>query len=410
MSKINILKEIKNKKLPVIIAGAGIVGKILLSVCKKNGIKVTCFCDSSKKVIQSQSQFCGLEIIYTPHLKKKYKDAVILISVAAIKDVVDLLENLGYPNWYAGGLLLNDYNVSQNSLDSSIDYTKYALENCILCHDGYLNPDKLFLRSIDVIITERCSLRCGGCANLMQYYQNPKNCDTNMLLKSLDLFCNVIDKVLDFRVIGGEPFMNREWHVIVKRLVNEPKGKRVVIYTNGTIIPDEKYLPLLKNKKVIVIISDYGTKSRNLVKLKQILKNNEIAYYVLKIGNWLACSSISPHHRSIKQQKEIFKFCCAKNMTTLSDGKIHRCPYGANATRLSAVLGDKDDYIDIFKEPNDKKHILQTKNKLKDYLLLKKYLKTCDFCVGRPLSGLEIPPAIQINKPLKYHQYESKRC
>ncbi len=403
MSKKSILKEIKKEKLPVIIAGAGIVGKVLLSICKKEGIDVECFCDSSKKVVQSK--FCGLDVVYTPDLKKKYKDAVILISVAAIKDVVELLQMLGFSNWYAGGLLLRDFDIAQSSNDASLDYTKYAIENCILCHAGYLNPNKLFLRSIDVIITERCSLRCKGCSNLVQYYQNPKNCDTNMLLKSIDLFCKVVDEVMDFRVIGGEPFMNREWHIIVKRLTDEPKGKRVVIYTNGTIIPEEKYIPVLKNKKVLVIISDYGPVSRNLVRLKQILQKNKISHHVLKMNDWLACSSISPHNRSVKQQKKIFELCCAKNMATLSDGKIHRCPYAANATRLSAVPDYKNDYVGLFKEPLDKANILRTKNKLINYLLNIEYLKTCDYCSGRPLAGINIKPAEQIKKPLEYHKY-----
>jgi len=61
---------------------------------------------------------------------------------------------------------------------------------------NYLNPDKLFLRSIDLIITERCSLKCQGCSNLMQYYEKPKNCDTNLLLKLIDVFFKVIDEVM----------------------------------------------------------------------------------------------------------------------------------------------------------------------------------------------------------------------
>ena len=68
MLKEDIIQEIKNKQLPVIICGAGIVGKVLLSICKDEGIKIECFCDSSKKV--AQADFCGLEVIFTPDLKK----------------------------------------------------------------------------------------------------------------------------------------------------------------------------------------------------------------------------------------------------------------------------------------------------------------------------------------------------
>lgn len=410
MSIEDIISEIKNQQLPVIICGAGIVGETLLSACKNEGIEVECFCDSSVKV--AQSSFCGMEVIYTPDLKARYTDAVFLISVAAIKDVVDLLHNVGFSNWYAGGSLLRDLDISQSQPEALLNYTKFAIENCILCHDGYLNPDQLFLRSIDLVITERCSLRCRDCSNLMQYYESPRDCNIDMLLKSIDVFCAVINEVMDFRVIGGDAFMNKQWPVIVKRLTDEPKAKRIVLYTNGTIVPSRKHLSHLQNYKVLVIVTDYGILSRKLAELKQMFEENKIAYHVLTVSEWLDCSAITQHSRSIDKNREIYKFCCAKNMPTLSDGKLFRCPYAANAARLTAVPDYKDDYIDLFQEPLDAASICATKNKVRDYLLHKDYLKTCDYCNGRPLSGSEIQPAVkeirpavQANKPLPYHKY-----
>ena len=403
MLKEDIIRKIKNKQLPVIICGAGIVGKTLLSICEREGIAVECFCDSSQKV--AQSSFGDMEVVYTPDLKKKYRDAVFLISVAAIKDVADFLHELGFSNIYAGGLLLKDLDVSQNQLDASLDYTRFAIENCILCHDGYLNPDQLFFRSIDFIITERCSLRCRDCSNLMQYYEDPKDCDTDMLLGSIDVFCKIIDEVMDFRIIGGDAFMNKEWPLIVERLTGESKAKRVVLYTNGTIVPNQKYISQLQNDKVLIIITDYGILSKKLVELKQMFEKHKISYYVLEVTEWLDCAEITPHNRSVEQNKQIYKVCCAKNMATLSEGKLFRCPYSANALRLSSVPDNKDDYIDLFQEPLDLANIRETKNKVREYLLHKDYLQICDYCNGRPLSGNEVQPAIQTNKPMKYHKY-----
>ncbi len=401
----NILKEIRSSKLPVIINGAGVVGKVLLSFCKQEGIDVECFCDGSKKV--AKSNFCSMEVIHMPELKTRYDDAIILISSASIKDVVDTLDDMGFSHWYSGGVLLKDSDVSQKA--SSIDLTKFAIENCILCHNGYLNPDKLFIRSVDLIITERCSLRCKDCSNLMQYYENPINCDTDMLLKSIDNFCTFVDEVMEFRIIGGEVFMNREWPTIVKRLTEEPKTKRIVLYSNGTILPSKESLPYLKNGKVIVTISDYGPLSRKIGELKQLFEENQISYSILKFDDWLDCSSIKPHNRSIKQNKELYHVCCAKNMLTLSDGKLFSCPYAANASRLRAVPNYKTDYIDLFQESFDTERIPEIKNKIKNYILHKKYLKTCDYCNGRPLSGKEVQPATQIDKPVKYHRYKERK-
>lgn len=401
--KSEILQELKTTRLPVIICGAGIVGETLLSICNSEGITVDCFCDSSEKV--AQSSFCGLDVILTGNLKSRYVDAILIISVAAIKDVVDLVTSLGFDNWIAGGLLLKDLDVSQSNPDASIDYAKFAIENCILCHDGYLNPDKLFLRSIDLIITERCSLLCRDCSNLMQYYEKPVDCDLNMLMKSMDAFFTVIDEVMDFRIIGGDAFMNRDWPLIVSKLKDEPKAKRIILYTNGTIVPDDRSLKVLGDSRTLVIMTDYGEISRNLLKLKNKLESFGIAYHILNVTEWLDCARISPHQRTEEQNRQIYKICCAKNMVTLSDGKLFRCPYSANASRLAAVPDCQNDYVDLFVEPLNGAGLYETKTKVRNYILHKEYLEICDFCSGRPLSGKEVAPAVQIQKPLPYKKY-----
>jgi hypothetical protein len=407
MSNRDILTEIKNKQRPVIIYGAGVVGKALLSLLENEGIEVDCFCDASFKV--AESDFCGKQVILTPDLRCKYEDAVFVISVAAIKDVVERLHNLGYANWYAGGLLLKDLNVSQGDLCTSIDYPKFAIETCIYCHDQYLDPGKLSLRSIDIIITERCSLRCRDCSNLMQYYAKPKDCDTDLVLKSIDAFCSVFDEVIEFRIIGGEAFMNRDWPVIVKRLTDEPKGKRVVIYSNATFLPDRKKTGCLKHPKVLLNITDYGPLSRKFAEFKGMLESSAIAYHVIASPGWLDCSSIIPHRRSREEKIEVFKNCCAKNMATLSDGKLHRCPYGANALRLSAVSDERTDYVDLFEKPLDAEGVLAMKSKVRDYLWHREYLEVCDFCRGRPLAGPEVEAAVQIDEPLSYQRYSQEQ-
>jgi len=385
----------------VIINGAGIVGKVLLDICHSHDVNIEAFCDGSIQV--SQGTFHGYKVIHTPALKDCYNDAVILISSASIKDVVDSLSEIGFTEWYTGGELLKGHDISQKNFNSSIDYTKFAIENCILCHDGFMNKNGIFMRSIDLIITEKCSLRCINCSNLMQYYKNPINCDINMLFKGIDEYFKVIDEVMDFRIIGGETFMNKDWSLIVEKIIDEPKAKRIVIYTNSTIVPKEVTIPLLQNTKVIIVATNYGEElSRKLPDLRAFCELNRIAYHIINVDEWLNCATIERHDRSLKDNLDLFKLCCAKNMATLSDGRLFRCPYSANAHRLKAVPDFKDDYVDLLYGSYDRSTI---KRKVRKYLYDNDYLDTCDFCNGRPLSGEEVKPAIQVREPLSYHKY-----
>lgn len=397
------IEHIMNDESPVIIFGAGIVGEVLLRACREKGIKVECFCDNN--INKTQFPICDTKVVYAPRLKESYNDATFLISAADIKDVVDQLRLLGYSKWSAASLLLRDFNPSVFNFNAPADFVEYAVSTCLLCQDSYLNPDKLFYRSVDIIITERCSLKCRDCSNLMQYYKQPKDCDINDLMQDVDAFCYFMDGVNEFRVIGGEPFMNREFHLIIKKLIEEPKVRKVVIYTNGTIVPGEDQIRQLKNNKVLVIITDYGKLSKRVDDLTCVLERNNIAFYAIKAKGWTDCAKISRHYRTVEQQKELFRRCCAKNTVNLTNGRLYRCPFSANAARLCAIPENERDYIDIVRERQEIVDIGETKKKIRAFLLEKDFLRACDYCNGRPFEAAEILPAEQIKKPLEYEKY-----
>jgi len=400
------VENVKKGGVPVIIFGAGIVGEVLWQACRQAGINVEYFCDNN--INKTKSLKCGIQVIHTKNIKTKYKDAIFLISAADIKDVVDQLQAMGFSKWHASSLLLRDFDLSQFKFNAPIDFVEFAVSTCLSCHDSYLSPDKLFMRSVDIIITERCSLKCMDCSNLMQYYKKPKDCDIDEIMQSVDVFCALADEVNEFRVIGGEPFMNKEIHTVIERLIDEPKIRKVVIYTNGTIVPNEEQIERLNNTKVLLIITDYGMLSKNINPLTQILRQNNISHYVTKAQGWADCANLSKHYRNTEQQKEIFTNCCAKNTLTLSKGKLYRCPFAANADRLWAIPDYERDYVNIIQEPLKAMNSHEIKNKIRALLVEKEFLETCDFCNGRPFGAPEIQPAIQTSKPLEYTQCYSR--
>jgi len=395
-----VLEKIKKDNLPVIIVGAGVIGEVLNQACKKAGVKVECFCDNNLN--KTREFLDGIPIIHTPSLKNKYKEANFLISAADIRDVVYQLEDLGYVKWYPCSSILRDFDIYQCNFSKPIDFVAYAVATAVLCHDSFVTPDKLFLRSVDVVVTERCSLKCRDCSNLMRYYKNPQDTKLEELINEIDRLCFIVDEINEIRILGGEPFMYKDVHLVIKRLIDEPKVKKIVIYTNGTIIPREEQLENLKSNKVLFIVTNYGDLSRNLDQLTKKISDNGIAFYVQKVGGWTDCSKIKKHNRNNDQQKEIFKMCCAKNTITLSKGKLYRCPYSANAARLNAVPDFKNDSVNIFDE---KISIVEMKKKVKNYLLEKDFLETCDYCNGRTFGDPEIQPAIQQIETNDYQQY-----
>lgn len=392
----NIFENIKEHKLPVVIFGAGFAGQVILNTCLDNGIEVACFCDNKKNY--SGSFLLGHRIIHSSELHESYPEAVFVISAADINDIVIQLEDLQYSQWYAGGDILKLADIGRHDYDTEFSFLDYAVSTCIQCHDAYQSPDKLFLRSVDIVITEKCSMRCKDCSNLMQYYVKPINYEATELIASLESFFSHIDQVNEFRVIGGEPFMNKHISDTIEWLNKEDKVGRVIIYTNGTILPKGKTLECLKNNKVMMMITDYDELSKNHDRLVNTLEQHNIGYHTDKAQNWTDCSSIKEHKRSKESQKDVFKNCCAKSLFTIMDGKFYRCPFSAHVDKLRATPVYEDDYINLLSSE-------ELGGKIRDFIINKDYLNSCNFCAGRFLSDEKITPGIQVSEPLNFKQY-----
>jgi hypothetical protein len=348
-------------KVPIVIYGAGIVGQALV----KAGVKAQAFIDNNP----NKHTCMKLPVLSVLRFKQMFPEAFVIISTADIWDTFKALS--GY-EWTTCGHYLANY-------EPTSTFERYAINTAINCQNAFvddLEGKKLFLHSVDLIITERCSLKCKDCSNLMQYYEHPKDVGTAELLNSIDQLFSVVDEVNEVRVIGGEPFMNKDWHIIVKRLLEEPKLHYVVIYTNGTIVPD--HLDALVNDKVMVLVTDYG--HRNTKTLIAELKDHGIPCRIEKVGGWTACGEVKKHNRSRLNNEKVFRECCVHNLTNLSNGKLYRCPFEANAVRLGLIP--------------DEGQPITTRDDIKAYIE-KQSINACDWCNGRPFGAPEITPAIQ---------------
>lgn len=368
-----------------VIFGASTVGKFVLDICEEKEIKIHYFCDNNPD--KMGTIFHEIPVISLQEIKEKdlYRSDPLLffISVVDIQDIVSQLEKEGLKRW-----------ISCANMLSHIYHP--LIYNMILSHDNYMNKDKTYLRGVDIVITERCSLKCKDCSNLMNYYEKPVDYSPTTVYDGVNQLLSLVDKVGEARIIGGEPFMNKFLGEIVEYLIKQDKVDSVVIYTNATILPTKKQIEIFKNKKVIFYVSNYGKLSRKYDQLIELLNKEDINYIIANF-KWTDCSKINQNNRSKKDNQKIFDDCCVKNLTTLIGDILYRCPFFANADQLEAIPIFYDGCVDLNNV---------TKGEIKKFLLKTKYLSVCDFCNGRSFNDPEIKANVQIKKPLEYKHYE----
>lgn len=403
---------------PIYIFGADIAGKVVREILVQNGLSITAFLDNNNN--KCVAPIVDTPVLHAAELERVPRSATILIASTYIADIIRQLEDRGYFQWLPIARMLSGFDpkalsgLLQGALrrnhaggEFTKDFDTFVLTNMINSQEKYLDPSRLYVRSVDLIITERCSLKCKDCSNLMQYYEAPVDIENDELAADLDDVTAVADEINEISIIGGDPFMNKAFHRTVTHAVNKPGVNRVVVYTNGTICPPEEKIAAIAHSKVFVFITTYGDLSKRNDKLASMLQRHGIPFNSQPAYGWTDCADISKHGRTDEANRELLRVCCAKHFTTLTGGKIFRCPFSANLERLSAIPKSPSDYVEIRGASRMTDTELQAlRGRLRGFLRELPVLAACDSCNGRTYGDLEITPGIQTSKPITYQRYE----
>ena len=402
----NLKKELEPGKNKVVLFGAGDIGELSNYSLNRLGIEIDFFCDNNIK--KHGTKYLGVEVISLDALKKLDRNINIFISNNYVDTISKNLEKEGFKKVYNCSELLKNTDFSKTKSVGLHPWTQHPLKierridfyNKMCFKNEFVSKGLLNIKSLDVQITERCSLKCIDCSNLMQYYERPDNSNLEQLFLAMDRFMSCVNKVYEFRVIGGDPFMNKEMHKVVDKLKEYDQVEKITIYTNAKIIPKGANLSCLKHKKVILDISNYGPICKNHDEIIKVLDENNISYSTTFISIWQDCGRILPFQkRTEEENKKKFSDCCNSDILSLLHGKLYRCPFSANAHNLNAIPKNENDTVDLCDETIS---IDNLKEQIKEITYNKDFLTACFYCNGRDYAVAEIQSAKQTRKPLQY--------
>jgi organic radical activating enzyme len=290
---------------------------------------------------------------------------------------------------------INNFDLIKNETSESNKFLKYSIDTVLECQNAALQEDSFYIRSVDLVITEKCTLKCKDCANLMQFYNHPVNYDQQKVIEGIIELASKTKFIHEVRIIGGEPFLNKEIYSIIKMVSIIPNINNVIIYTNGMIPPKEEELKFLNKEKVLFSITDYAELGKNLDKTISILQKNNFSFRLHPPEHWTDSGRILARNDDINYAKELFAKCCGKNLFTLIDDKLYRCPFAANADNLNAIPINKSNSVKV----------LDTIKNIRDFAYKINYMEACMYCPGRSFDAPEIIPALQTKKPIEYKRF-----
>lgn len=382
---------------PVVVVGSGPLLPAVLYALRQRKIEPVCLCSLD---IGPTPHADGIPVRSTVEAQASYPDATVLLLVEPrqYSGTRSALLAQGWRSIYDCAHVLSAFDYDCRSFSSGVGWLHYYLDTYFYEHFKVHSPEYLLLPSVDVVITERCSLKCRDCANLMQYYTEPANADFGRLFSALDLLMGCVDHVLELRLLGGEPFMNRSAGQYVTRLREYANYSRIAVFTNGTIVPSSETLQTLAHENTVIRISDYGSLSRRLPQLVEALETNGAAYEVEAMPGWQPCGTIAKRNRTEEESTAVFEDCCAKTIFTLLDQRLYQCPFAANVYNLGALSASSIECVDLRRDTSREK----VRKELFEMLNRRTALAACDYCGGRRFGALTEPVAVQVSKPIPF--------
>lgn len=209
-------------------------------------------------------------------------------------------------------------------------------------------------------------------------------CDMNIILDK-------VDEIGEVLIIGGECFMYPQLNEVIAFCRGKEKIGRIIITTNGTIIPNEKMLNVIKENNVMVRISGYPDNiAPNRNELIRTLGNMQIAVHDLHNMQWLTMGNKGKRYLTEEELAKVFSSCVMKDCVTLSKGIITYCSRQLSAyEQFHYPKPEIREYVCV----RDNPHLKEDLNAF--YSL--PYISTCDYCDGLSCKTKEyVPTAIQI--------------
>ncbi|MFD6880244.1 4Fe-4S cluster-binding domain-containing protein [Streptomyces sp. NPDC054904] len=382
---------------PVVLFGAGDIGVLAHHVLTRLGVSVTCFADG--RLSKQGTVMRGLPVRSVQHLADLAEDAQVFLCGNYLSTMTARMRDIGFTRIDDCVELLDGFDFSESEADTGMSPVGMERKAAFHKHETRKGreraEDTLVLKYLDVVVTEACSMKCQDCSNLMQYYAKPRHSDLDLLESAVERIMDSVDGIYEFRVLGGEPFVNPRVHRVIEKLVAYEVVEKVVVYTNGTIVPRGANLDCLRDEKVIVEITNYGEHSKKLEALQETLTAEGITH-LTKIPVWTDSGRIRYVERSTEVLDDMFRNCCVNDIVTLLNGKLYRCPFSANAHNLNAVPDAPRDVIDLTGDLSG----TELREEIRALYARDTHLTACGSCSGRDYRTPRIEAAIQTRRPL----------
>ncbi|MBF0329421.1 MAG: radical SAM protein [Nitrospirae bacterium] len=397
------IEEIKVSGEPVVIFGAGRAGWHIMKVLEYHKVSVTAFSDNDPA---KQKTYYNCQVLSPEEIARRFPGGRVFLGLfvpdtaRSIKKHFQLLNfrKIHYDTAAfffvflveVAGRICDEEKLARSIQILFENYEEGAT------HYGYTKKNYFVSPFVTSVITQKCSLRCRDCAQLIPYYENPVHFSAESVIDDLTRYAEAFDVVPEISFHGGEPFLHPYLKDICLQAAAIPNIIFISFVTNGTIMPSEDTLRVLSSCGADVHQSGgYGPLSRKQDALFEAFGRHNIysdVMFCLPTEMWIQSSPYNKHARPAAINKELYKKCVSgKICCQIMDGELHRCPLSAHGGRQGLVPLNTADFVRLHGSGRSESGLTSD---IRAFLTREQAISACDYC--DPEGGTLVPPAIQL--------------
>lgn len=274
--------------------------------------------------------------------------------------------------------------------------------------ENKISDSKLFVERVSIIPSLVCNLNCKLCAARVPYLKVKKTLPINRLKEVTERYFEIVDSVFRLSISGGEPLLYKDLSIYLEYLENFlSKINEVEIYTNGTIIPSNGIIEVIKRNKhkYFFRIDNYGQSvSTKAYQVKEILSENEIKYDLrdyysenCHCGGWVDYGDPKTVKHSIEEAYILYSKCACPQKLHFSfciiDGIMTPCDMVHNRMELGLSISENE-YVNLFDPSLSDEEIRKKIKRLQNG----NYLDSCRYCNGMCDDSIRFRPGEQIKQ------------
>lgn len=192
------------------------------------------------------------------------------------------------------------------------------------------------LPQAEMHISDACNLNCRGCTHFSPLFHSI-DAELASRLEDVRKLAGKVTHILDFYLLGGEPFLNPEIGAYVEGIRKILPRTRLTIVTNGLLVPKlpNEVLDVVRRTKTFVSISEYKPTHEIIDQITSRLANAGVKYTLRSFDS----RKIFNKPLSLMSDGRYPQKCISDGCVNIYKGKICRCPTLMYVFKFNEVYG-----------------------------------------------------------------------